>query len=173
MRKIVISAIIVFLNTINLRFQIYCIILVCSRAETFSLLSRCFEPGAWHLLLRDGVVAPIRHTPGALDGAHVSLICAYATGCLHENLTRRRSLATLLFTCMCGLMMNDVLRIDTASSPAASTLTKEDEMKNNIFGIVTLILNLLALLFILYTVAPEYRFVKRLIAAIRMVRLLL
>jgi hypothetical protein len=75
---------------------------------------------------------------------------------------------------MCGLMMNDVLRIDTiASSPADSTLTKEDEAKNSIFGIVTLILNLLALLFILYTVAPEYRFVKRLIATIRMVCFLL
>ena len=70
--------------------------------------------------------------------------------------------------------MNDVLRIDTiASSPADSTLTKEDQAKNDIFGIVTLILNLLALLFILYTVAPEYRFVKRLIATIRMVCFLL
>jgi hypothetical protein len=84
------------------------------------------------------------------------------------HLTLTRSLVTLLFTCMCGLMMNDVLRIDTASG--APILTPEDEVKNDAFGIVTLIMNLLALLFIVYTVAPEYRFVKRLIATFRMVR---
>ena len=77
-----------------------------------------------------------------------------------------RSLSVLLFTCICGLMMNDVLRIDTVSGSSAS-LTSEDELKNTAFGIFTLILNFVALFFIIYTVAPEYRFIKRLIATIK------
>jgi len=125
-RKIIISAIIVFLNTINLRFQIYCIMLVLG-------------------------------------------ICFYATVSFKPFLTRQAqlmeliSLSVLLFTCICGLMMNDVLRVET-STAESTTLTEEDKAKNDAFGIVTLILNLIALLFIIFTVAPEYRVLKRLIA---------
>jgi hypothetical protein len=85
-------------------------------------------------------------------------------------LTSRRSLAVLLFTCICGLMMNDVLRVDSSSGSSSSSLTSEDEKKNTVFGVITLILNALVLIFIVCCVAPEYRFVKRLIATIRRVR---
>ena len=167
MRKIIISAIIVFLNTINLRFQIYCIILVHPFARTSIIYDSCSPAvsGSRHLLLCNCVATPLRHASGSLNGASVSAIC---TRTYNSSVTLCRSLVTLLFTCMCGLMMNDVLRIDTASG--APVITPEDEVKNDAFGIITLILNLLALLFIIYTVAPEYRFVKRLIATIRMVR---
>ncbi len=66
--------------------------------------------------------------------------------------------------------MNDVLRIDTSTGASGSGISNEDQLKNNAFGVFTLILNVIALLFIIYTVAPEYRFVKRLIAAIKNVR---
>ena len=114
------------------------------------------------MLLRHRVVSAVRHSPSPHDGASVSwlqpLIVCVVMLC--------RSLSVLLFTCICGLMMNDVLRIDTVSGSSAS-LTSEDELKNTAFGIFTLILNFVALFFIIYTVAPEYRFIKRLIATIK------
>jgi hypothetical protein len=84
-------------------------------------------------------------------------------------LTSRRSLAVLLFTCICGLMMNDVLRVDSSSGSSSSSLTSEDEKKNTVFGVITLIFNAAVLIFIVCCVAPEYRFIKRLIATIRKV----
>jgi hypothetical protein len=65
-------------------------------------------------------------------------------------------------------MMNDVLRVET-STAESTTLTEEDKAKNDAFGVVTLILNLIALLFIIFTVAPEYRVLKRLIALFKKV----
>jgi len=133
-RKIIISAIIVFLNQINLRFQIYCIMLV---------LGVCFY-------------ATVSFRPFVQRKAH-----------LMELL----SLAVLLFTCICGLMMNDVLYIETSATVSASVISDEDKVKNNVFGIVTLVLNIVALTFIIFTVLPEYRVIKRVISLIQKSRI--
>jgi len=133
-RKIIISAIIVFLNKINLRFQIYCIMLV---------LGVCFY-------------ATVSFRPFVQRKAH-----------LMELL----SLAVLLFTCICGLMMNDVLYIETSASQSSVDISEEDKFKNNVFGIVTLVLNIAALTFIIFTVLPEYRVIKRVISLIQQSRI--
>ena len=75
----------------------------------------------------------------------------------------------LLFTCICGLMMNDVLYIETSATVSASVISNEDTVKNNVFGIVTLVLNIVALTFIIFTVLPEYRVIKRVISLIQKV----
>lgn len=74
----------------------------------------------------------------------------------------------LLFTCICGLMMN-VLYIETSATVSASDISNEDKVKNNVFGIVTLVLNIAALSFIIFTVLPEYRVIKRVIFLIQKV----
>jgi hypothetical protein len=71
LRKIVISAIIVFLNTINLRFQIYCIMLVSRLLRRGLTLrsDRCSGPG--HLLLCHSFLPAICHSQSPLDGVIV------------------------------------------------------------------------------------------------------
>ncbi len=83
--------------------------------------------------------------------------------------TAHSSLAVLLFTCICGLMMNDVLYIETSASQSSVDISEEDKFKNNVFGIVTLVLNIAALTFIIFTVLPEYRVIKRVISLIQQV----
>ena len=66
-------------------------------------------------------------------------------------------------------MMNDVLYIETSATVSASVISDEDKVKNNVFGIVTLVLNIAALTFIIFTVLPEYRVIKRVISLIQKV----